>query len=342
MRSPFRRLKNWQKLGLALALALLAGPPLLVETITQFARTKANRLMSELAGETEQETIFNVAKWANTSFEVTAKYPWLLGNLPRLYYGDEPRFLRFPLGTLDFLILAGQCSDLSRALAFMFKNTGFKVIQHDIVAPSTGHSVLSIKTGRRWVFIDPLLGYVFREQGELISFSRLQWLAARGRSPSEFAVRLPRVVDTEIYQRETLAAVGHARLGEPLRFRVALPGTPARLSIGNRDAGWDDVYTDGTRQQLTSYLWFIGPRYFPTDFRPRFVRSDATGDVGFRITFYLLDSLPPDDLPKANLPAEHDGNILRYTVADGAEGLSLDYSAMRRWYGVDQIEVEPL
>lgn len=145
-----------------------------------------------------------------------------------------------------------------------------------------------------------------------------------------------------VHRQATTLATAENNVEPGRNCTSTVPGAPARLLIGNRDARWDDVYAEGARRQLTSHLWFIGPRYFPTDFRPRFVRSDETGDVGFRITFYLLDSLPPDDLPKANLPVEHDGNILRYTVADGAEGLSLDYSTMRRWYGVDQIEIEPL
>lgn len=312
--------------GMIAAVAAVAG-------IEAAADRKAERILETVRHDDPEATVEALGRYAAKHFreESGGLYGWL----PLFYHRRLPEPVRMRHGTLDILVFRGQCSDMARALGFVLRRDGFEVVQHDIVAPSSGHSALSIRMpDGRWVYADPFFGVVFRQDDRILSLAEVQDLVETGVPITELAN--PLVEEARLAFYDEIGEAYHARLGEPLDVTIALP-LDEPLVLGELDGSYEDVDAEAMALGLTSHLFYLGPR-FDDDFSFRFVPEGST-DRPWRIAFDLTEPVDPDVLPKSNVEPEIDGNRLIYEIRAPEDGLLLRYAGMgRHWYGIDRLE----
>lgn len=325
------------KFLLVLAVTCVGALVVLVNGVVLYAGNKAEQILERLEDPDTKTTILNVSTWAANEFEESPSP--LRGYLPIFYHRWLPDFIRLPRGSLDIILMSGKCSELARALEFLFLDRPYRAKQHDIVSPKWGHSAISIHDGTSWIFMDPFLGFLFEENGRFISLERMQELAAAGVNLQSFAVELRQNTGKFVYQ--DIDRAFHARQGKRLDIRLDLPLDKGNLVLGRLNGEFNDVTSDGKEAALTGHLSYIGPRY-ERNFRFHFT-SSSTAQGGFEIVFHLLDTPDPGNLPISNVEARIDGMKLIYRVTEPLKGLSLDYSEMNiGWYPVDMIEIRKL
>lgn len=311
------------------------------KAIEALALRKASSIMEQLRGRTDDRTVINVATWASRKFRIEGS-PWYYRFFPYFYHRSLPGFLRLPRGSLDLLFLSGECSDVTKLIEFLLAAEGIEAIQRDIVKPfGSGHSALSVRVDDEWVYIDPYIGVLFTENDRILSLDRVIELISEGAEVEELGTRLRDDVDLDYY--DDIVTATHALMGQPMRIEIRIPLGDSPISIGEIDHSLKDVKWGGMRYGMTTAIHFVGPRY------SRFWTRRFFADVPFRLTFHLLDTPDPAQMPRSNIAPEIMGNKLIYTVANGPEGLLLDPASMswrltrlQSWYGVDMLTIEPL
>lgn len=315
----------------ALAIGILAGPTLLSGTINWLARAKADRMLAGSATLAPDKQLLAVAKAAHNEFTLDAS-PFV-GTL----YAKAQRMLDIEYGALEMLLFRGQCSELSRAVTFLFSPLKLQAKQHDIVGPHTGHSAISVTfPDKRRVYLDPFLGVVFSREGRLLSLSEAQSHLRNGVRLAAIAQRLSHKYDMNFYRTITQAV--HAQVGEKLEIAVRFP-VDRKTELGSRDDNSQDVLDEGGNQGLTSHLFYVGNRFTDT-FSLKL--SPLTADRDWEVALDLVTAIDPSRLPASNVePHRASGKHLVYHMKAG-QSLRLNYEAMGwHWYDVDRLIVRP-
>ncbi|MGB8274398.1 MAG: hypothetical protein WCF16_03905 [Alphaproteobacteria bacterium] len=332
------RLARIALIGLAVVIVAALSVQIACVAISAYANSRADQLLSDLRAATREDTVLNIAKWASREFKQTPTSPFYV-YLPVVYRGHARfHWLGIPRGSLDFLIGAGQCSELTRIFEFLGARVGISVAQTDLSGPNISHSAISAYLGDHWVFLDPLNGLAFAEDGKLISFDRLRELSRSGRDPMDYAIKLRETPKTGIYQRERLAKTDFSIPGGQKPLRVWLPRLDSALILGSESGDIATLTMDLFRSGMAEVLTYLGPRY-PGSFERVRVLSEA--GQGFRITFFVDNSFDPKDAPFSNVEPEIGRGWIRYTVPQSSAYLDLDYSRMGDWYWVRHILIEP-
>jgi len=327
MRDGHKRRLSWAALGIGLV-ALLFLPKFFV----YFYATglKAKLTDSIWSAPVEQQSVEAFARWAAGYWQVgQEKDIWnRLRGLPKPFKPQkEP---------ISFLSGDGQCTEFVAAARWVFGDR-LKIARHDIMFPSAGHSALSVQMpDGRWVFIDPFLGWMFKDKERLLSLLELRELLAAGRPLKELAVQLkPDAVDG-FY--ETLPKSFDAKEFETMDVRLALPIKGRKLwSLGELDGDWRDTQRAGQDQALTSHFYYVGRRY-GADFQFRYVLPED--GRGYELIFHLTQVPSRAALPYFSIPPVIEGKTLRFRLTPAHPSLVMDASGAGKgnWFGIDRFE----
>ncbi len=318
--------------------ALLAGKL----TLQTLADRRAEAVIAGLpAHGADRDRVIGLARWAAAAFKQSGAVPaWVRYSF---YWQHRlvPEPLRLPRGSIDLLRMEGTCSDLSRALEYLYGKAGFEAVQHNLMAPKGAHSAVSVRLGQDWVFLDPFMRVAFQNGGTLMSLPAAVAAAQAGSKAEELVLPLGEGPDLTLYHQ--LDRIDEGRMNEPFVLNIRLPARAIALGTQNRVA--HDVTSAGRALGLGSHLAYIGPRYG----REIGLKFQAPGR--FRATFMLLQAPDPDRLPRtdaARMVVESNRLILE----SAGPQMSLDYSRMpwsldailrgQSWYDVDQVAFEPL
>ncbi|MHA1567579.1 MAG: hypothetical protein ACTSX7_19890 [Alphaproteobacteria bacterium] len=330
-----------------LAVLVVAGAVAAIGTkalVLEISGRKAARVLAAQAGATQTETVINLARWAANVYADRDDEAWYFRYFYLFYNRRLPDLFRFPRGSLELLALSRNCNSVASLLEFVFAHDNLPARQHDIVQPrGSGHAALSVLVAGKWRYIDPYLGVVFVEDGQILALDELQQQVAAGRSAADLAVPL-RATDTRIDYYDRIDEAFHALIGDPMLVEVKMALADGGIQVGQPDGKYWD--TDGAPLGMTSHVHYLGPRYSRA-WRRRFTADDAPG--GFSISFHLTEPPQPSRLPRSNIPPIIDGNVVTYVVHDRDEGLLLDGSAVpfdirrwKNWYDVDYLTAEAL
>jgi len=312
--------------------------------VLELSGRKADRVLAAQAGATQTETLVNLARWAASAYANREDEAWYFRYFYMFYDRRLPDLFRFPRGSLELLAFSRSCSSVASMLEFVFARNDLSARQHDIVQPrASGHAALSVQVGGQWRYIDPYLGVVFIDQGQVLSLPELQRQVAAGRPAADLAVTL-RDSDIRIDYYDNIDTAFQAMIGDPMLVQVKMALGDGVVQVGRPDGEYWD--TDGTPYGMTSHVHYLGPRYSRA-WQRRFTADDAPN--GFSISFYLTEPPQLSRLPKSNIPPIIDGKVVTYIVKDREQGLRLDGSAVpfdfrrwKNWYDVDYLTAQAL
>lgn len=150
-------------------------------TFLHYAESKADEIIANARGESVNETVINIARYASKRFVVKGKPYRLLAYEYYFYSRHLPSFIRLPKGSLDVVFQEGQCNAAANLLLFIYTRMGIKSLQHDIIyASGSGHSALSALVEGCWLFLDPYFGVAFQHHDRLLSLDEVQELVRGG------------------------------------------------------------------------------------------------------------------------------------------------------------------
>ncbi len=312
--------------------------------VLELAGRKAERVLAVHAGATQTETVTNLARWAANAYADRDDEAWYFRYFYLFYNRRLPPLFRFPRGSLELLAFSRNCNSVASLLEFVFAQDGLPARQHDIVPPdANGHAALSVLVAGKWRYIDPYLGIIFVDAGEILALDELQQQVRAGVSARELAVPL-RATRTRVDYYDRIDGAFHALIGDPMMIEIEMDLSDGPIQVGKDDGKyWDN---DGAPFGMTSHVHYLGPRYSRA-WQRRFTAQDAPD--GFSISFHLTEPPQPSRLPRSNLPAQIDGNVVTYVVRDRESGLLLDGSDVpfdvrrwKNWYDVDYLTVQAL
>lgn len=331
----------WLSALLAAGAATAIGTKALV---VELAGRKAERVLAANAGATQTETLTNLAGWAANAYGERDDEAWYFRYFYLFYNRRLPDVFRFPRGSLELLAFSKNCNSVASLLEFVFAQDGLPARQHDIVQPhGSGHAALSVQVGGKWRYIDPYLGVIFVDGGEVLGLGELQDHVRSGQPARDMAVQL-RQSDIRVDYYDRIDEAFHARIGDTMMVEVKMDLGSGPIQVGKPDGKYWD--TDGAPFGMTSHVHYLGPRYSRA-WRRHFSAKDAPN--GFSISFHLTEPPQTSRLPQSNLTPVIEGNVVTYVVRDLDDGLLLDGSEVpfdvrrwKNWYDVDYLTAEAL
>lgn len=281
----------------------------------------------------DQERVERFARWAANNWVRDKEKPFGWEVLRRIL----PRPFKPNKAAIIFLSGDGSCSDFVKAARWVFRDR-LRLVQHDVMSPTMSHSAVSVQLGDgRWVFIDPYMGWIFKDAGRLLSLKELRARLAAGNPVETYAVALKKKTQSGLYEK--LLAAADAKEFETLDTRIRLPvAGKARWSLGQVDGDYWDVQKAGERAGLTTHFFYVGVRY-SRKFRFTYI---VPGD-GRSYDLYVRLTREPeaDELPRFSVPPSIEGKALHFRLGPEKRKLVVDSSTAERgeWYAIDQFEV---
>ncbi len=312
-----------------LSLALLFLPKVLVQLYASEQRT---RLTGQIwAAPSEQEAVERFARWAAGYWRVGGERDFWnrLRGLPKPFKpAKEP---------IAFLSGGGQCTEFVAAARWVLGDR-LRVERHDLLFPTDAHSAISVRlSDGRWVFIDPYLGWIFKDKSRLLGLGELRDRLTAGHSLADYAVPLKADARAEFYP--SLPETFDAKAFETLPARLLLPVKGRRRwSLGEIDGDWRDVKKAGEGYRLTSHFFYVGRRY-PAKFQFHYLLPDD--GRAYRFAFHLTAAPSRADLPPFSIAPSIEDKTLRFRLAPARRALIMDTARADtgQWYGIDRFEV---
>ena len=327
-----RRGKRW-RIGLAVGIAVIALAALLLPRflVHVYAGQQRERLTGDIwDASSEQETVERFAYWAAGYWQRDdEKDNWnRLRRLPKPFKpGKQP---------ISFLSGDGLCTELVAAARYVLDGR-FRVVRHDILTPTSGHSAISIQlSDGRWVYIDPFLGWMFKQGDQLLSLDQVRDKLAAGEPLKNLAVRLKPNAEEAFYT--SLPVSFEAKEFESLDVRLRLPlENRERWSAGKLDGRWQDVQKAGQLSRLTTHFFYVGRRY-PTKITFHYELPD--NQRSYRLAFHLTEEPAPADLPQFSIAHSIQGKTLVFELDPTQRTLSMDTrgASRRDWFAIDRFE----
>lgn len=301
-------------------------------------------ILSNIDIEDREGIALNVARWAASEFAVDAGRNDIFQYALILYNERLPNWARLPRGSVDVWIFRGLCSELSRALEFIYERGGLTAMQHDIVAPSAGHSAVSVFVDGQWIFVDPFFGVAFHDGKKFLSLHEAQEITKGDSDVGDIIYPISQNVNYEFY--ENIANFSHGMRHEIVTVDVKVPYSSEPVAFGRLDGNWGDVQEEASSAGMTTHLYYVGPKY-NRNFVFKLTPSEPV--AGFTITFEMIEPVDPQHVPKTNGTTTVEENKLIISISENSGYIILSYEAMgwslgrllkrRSWYLVDRITV---
>jgi hypothetical protein len=328
MRDKGKRRLSWAAVGLGV-LALLIMPKVFVYFYATGLKAKLTDPIWNAPS--EQKSIEAFAHWAAGYWQV-AKHKDIWNRLRAL-----PKPFKPQKEAISFLSGEGQCTEFVAAARWVFGDR-LKIVRHDIMFPAAGHSAISVQlSDGRWVFIDPFLGWMFKDRDRLLGLLELREFLAAGRPLEDFAVQLKPDAVTGFY--ESLPQAFDAKEFETMDVRLTLPLKGRNTwSLGELDGDWRDTQRAGQEDELTSHFFYVGRRY-SANFQFRYLLPEDGRE--YELVFHLTEVPSPAALPYFSISPTIEGKTLRFRLTPEHPTLVMDASGStkRRWIGIDRLDV---